>query len=221
MIRIGIVMRRYDVNGVPVMGNNLMYFRYFSLLRPDFRVIGISPFEKEALSSICDVVVLPGGRDILSDDCWLSQPADNHYEAFERNKLEELKQMPVIGICRGFQSYMAKVCGWKIEDKLFGHKQSLASRSDLVHEVVLNGEWLDTNHSKKIEVNSIHNQGFYASDIPPTQWSSICTSKFEGVVEGIELANQPFIGFQFHPEEILGSFADALIVNFLNNRVQC
>lgn len=220
-MNLGIVMRRYDVNGVPVMGNNLMYFRYFSQLMPGINVIGVSPFEKRPLTEVCDVIVLPGGRDILSDDCWLSQPADNHYEAFERNKIEELKRMPVIGICRGFQSYMSKVCGWQIEDKLFGHKQSSLNRSDLVHEVSLSGSWLESSLVKKIEVNSIHNQGFYyrrVSDVPCT---GLALSKGDNVIEGMELIGRNFIGFQFHPEEISGSFADALIVNFINNRVQC
>ncbi len=218
-MNIGIVMRRYDVNGVPVMGNNLMYFRYFAMLMPGVNVVGISPFEKRPLNEICDVVCLPGGRDILSDDCWLSQPADSHYEAFERNKLEELKAMPVIGICRGFQSYMSKVYGWQIEDRLFGHKQSI-TRDALAHEVIISDGWFDSSFGKKIEVNSIHNQGFYARGNNISHFG-MAVSKPGGIVEGIEIIRSKFIGFQFHPEEIPGSFADQLIINFINKHVIC
>lgn len=214
-MRIGIVMKRTEVNGIPFLGNNLMYFMYFNRLDPDYEVVGVSPFERRSLSDVCDVIVLPGGRDVINEDGWLSSPADSHYEAFENYHKEEIMRMPCIGICRGFQAYLYKFLGLPLNDKLWGHKQSTVGRGELIHSITCYGGFqVRPGIVKSLKVNSIHNQGFIASESGSVlQNADSWMVSEDGVLEGIQIGK--FLGFQFHPEEMVVSNVDVFIKSFI------
>jgi putative glutamine amidotransferase len=132
----------------------------------------------------------------------LSQQQPLRYK-FETLLIKEAwhRNMPVLAICRGYQT-VTEVLGGTIKEQLTGrHRQNLPG-TDTWHSIdIINGtklhrltgvDWWD--------VNSFHYQ---VVENPPDGFTVSAVSE-DGVIEAIEADDRLFfIGVQFHPEMLL------------------
>ncbi|NLU09678.1 MAG: gamma-glutamyl-gamma-aminobutyrate hydrolase family protein [Tepidanaerobacter acetatoxydans] len=127
------------------------------------------------------------------------QPTRYDFEAALLKKAYE-KEMPILGICRGFQMII-EVFGGKLSDEIIkNHRQNLP-REEPWHEVIIkrDSKLYKLVGSDSWSVNSLHVQK--AEKIPD---GFIASAKAkDGVIECIEALNYPWLmGCQFHPEEL-------------------
>ena len=125
--------------------------------------------------------------------------------AYERN-------IPVLGICRGFQMMVEFFGGSMAEDTVRSHRQTLPgqlpshkvsiTKGSKLAQIVGTDEWA---------VNSFHVQ--HANEIP--EGFIVSAIAEDGVIEGIEAANRGFfLGFQFHPELLLPDERAKLLLDY-------
>lgn len=126
------------------------------------------------------------------------------------------KNIPTLGICRGFQTMAAFAGGtmmpdiptWQRKNKvkpLLSHRQK--SESSLPEHTIRieQGSIFSAifGHEKEIEVNSSHHQAL--SDCPSSL--KITARAPDGIVEAFENPGHPFwLGVQFHPERMWKRF---------------
>jgi len=162
----------------------------------------------EYLDSILDVVdglLFPGGGDVkkkypeglptLRDQ----QPIRYDFETALMKKAYE-KKIPVLGICRGFQMIIEVFGGSLSDETVDNHKQNI-SGAEPWHEVKVtkDSKLYNIIGSEDWNVNSFHVQ-----EVEKIPENFIVSARAkDGVVEGVEAINYPFLaGFQFHPEEL-------------------
>lgn len=122
--------------------------------------------------------------------------------SFEKNLMEQAynKNMPVLGICRGYQMIVECFGGSLGDETIEGHKQDIAGWKPW-HKVSINKDSKLYNiiEGEEWEVNSFHIQK--VAKIPERFISSVKAE--DGVIEGVEAVDHPFFGgLQFHPEEL-------------------
>jgi len=202
------------------------------------------------LISQCQGLLLPGGIDIdpmyYGLDNYSSYNINPSKDEFERSIFyKAIKyQLPIFGICRGFQlimyetllTYQNKTLSIMFKQHINGHSQVeniAASRHIKSHKVNINGKIL--YGMKKITetgVNSMHHQGVVLKDaeknlnnfqnhpyINIIAWTNkINSHKDEDLIliEGIKinLWNNNIVAVQWHPEELKDI---ELISYFFNN----
>lgn len=171
------------------------------LLCPEYTEESLHDYVKQYVQSV-DGILFSGGGDVKRDsDEELptlrgQQPVRYDFEA-ELMKQAYEQGVPVMGICRGFQMMVEVFGGTLAEDTITGHSQKVAPEQTwhpitieldtALHDIVGQSDW---------DVNSYHIQK--VGNMPK---DFVLTAKAEGdIVEGMELTEKHFVGFQFHPE---------------------
>lgn len=181
MKKVGIIIRKLDIDEIDIIGTRLDLFETFN----KFNVVTIgipitNDFDKIRESvDLCDGIVLSGGF----------YNSQNDYELI---KYLYEKNIPTLGICLGMQS-MAMTFNNKQETKIKNHN----SKDNYVHDININKNSLlyKIIGEEKISVNSRHN---YA--IPTTSFKVNAISE-DNIIEGIEDPGKTFfLGVQWHPE---------------------
>lgn len=178
----------------------------------------------------CDLLVLPGGRDILSSNYrevpgYNNSTADVFKEYFfkEKLKLYVESKTSIFGICLGAQQLNVFFGGKLIQDLPF-HEQS-SSRWSTAHEVYQKLDFKgDVIKASKLnfKVNSHHHQGVctnsLSEELIPLLYAEHNPLRNEGkvLVEAFEHKELPFSGVQWHPEELYDWYSEELIKKLLN-----
>ncbi len=122
------------------------------------------------------------------------------------------RRMPILAICRGMQ-ILSCVLGGKLYQDLVSQYGTQLSHprydvaGDPVHEVEVKQDTLlssivGTNH---LDVNSRHHQGVKTLG----KNLRISATAPDGLIEGIELPDHPFVlGVQWHPESLSDRYPD-------------
>ncbi len=153
---------------------------------PDNYVLSKSELEDlEAIIEKLDGVVLEGGL------------VSNKYEE-EIAKICIKKDIPIIGICSGFNNLVTSLGGNVHIDSNVFHKQY---GSRIAHEVNItkNSKLYDILNKTKVVVNSIHTCIAYEDEIK--KFKVVAKCPVDNTVEAIELENKRFVmGIKWHPE---------------------
>ena len=157
-------------------------------------------------SLVFDGLILTGGSDIR-----LPPIGDAPYETYDepllaRDTTEYLllkkaiqKQLPIIGVCRGFQLINLFFGGF-LTNNLNQMQDIKANHVRNEHEIVI----IDNDISRLVGkdtffVNSYHNQGVVPEDLAPSLKPFAITS--DGlIVEGYFHKEMPILGIMWHPE---------------------
>lgn len=105
------------------------------------------------------------------------------------------KNIPVLGVCRGFQ-VLNIIFDGKIEKNI---ARGRANHAGTRHEVSLSeSPFRKYSKSKILKVNSYHHQGVVVSGVAKSL--RIFAQTTDGVVEGFYHPTKPIVGIQWHPE---------------------
>ena len=150
-----------------------------------------------------DGLLLTGGTDIdparygqtPTAELFTPEPAR---DAFEMALLDGAAQagVPVLGICRGIQTLNVHG-GGTLHQHVAPHARFDQRPNYIAHRVgFTEGSLLASLYGPSIEVNSLHHQSIdrVAAGLVVTGRSD------DGSVEGIESAERPWLGVQWHPE---------------------
>jgi len=194
------------------------YYEYKSWIEnePAIKIIKLSYLHNN-LSDIqkCDGIILTGGHDIHPGlynkpeylEFCNTKNIDERRDEFEWKVLEQTKELPVLGICRGLQLANIFFGGTLIPDNIaFGKTDhtKIEEADDRYHDVKIKSNTL----LKKItvaeigEINSAHHQS--ADDVG--KGLSINATSADGVIEGLEWKAPQEKSFlllvQWHPERM-------------------
>lgn len=166
--------------------------------------------------NICDGLLLQGGQDVGPEFYFEEKREvcgetdrlmdENHIEMY-RIALE--MKIPILGICRGFQTINIASGGSLYQDlserqlpegvegdkhrDLLNYREAKAHLINIEKDSVL----YDLLHQSQLMVNSIHHQG--VKDVAPG--FKVSARSPDGLVEAIESTeNRWVVGVQFHPE---------------------
>lgn len=160
-----------------------------------------------------DALLLPGGGDVepwrfgaaVIDELMAMVNPEPERDRWEWRLLDlaSARQLPVLGICRGFQVLNAYEGG-----TLYQHLPAAGftaiehhpggSREQVAHDVILEEGRLNRLLGEERGVNSIHHQGVHK--VAPTLVATARTE--DGLVEGLESLDGRLIGVQWHPESM-------------------
>jgi putative glutamine amidotransferase len=159
----------------------------------------------------CHGLVIPGSPADIDPACYGEEPHPRlgpvnplrtDFE-IELTRLALTRGLPVFGICGGAQVLNVALGGSLYQDilsqvpKAYKHSAS----PDRVHTVdVVPGTRLAAILGRhELRVNSLHHQ---AAKVPG-QGLAVCASARDGVIEAVEISDQPFVlGVQWHPERL-------------------
>ncbi|MDO5754822.1 MAG: gamma-glutamyl-gamma-aminobutyrate hydrolase family protein [Tissierellia bacterium] len=195
---------------------SLWLLDYYMEMLNDFKInYVILPFhrEKEAIFALVDQLdgfIFSGGQDIHPSiygeenrHCKEFAPKRDFLETTLMEALLE-KDIPVLGICRGFQ-LMNGVMGGKLYQDLKEEFKDLKDNHEMEKPYTNFAHWVNTTHddfkqmvgTSRFQVNSLHHQGIreLADDLV-----EICRSD-DGLIEGAyDPRKKFFLGVQWHPE---------------------
>ncbi len=127
------------------------------------------------------------------------QPHRYEFEKYLILKAYEM-DIPILGICRGFQM-LVEVFGGKLYDKTIdNHKQNLPGYKTW-HKLLIkpNTMLYEITQKDQILVNSFHIQA--VEKVP--YGFKVCGISEDGIIEAIQSEEKTFVlGLQFHPEEL-------------------
>jgi putative glutamine amidotransferase len=208
MKTIGIVGRTHYEG---YFGAHNMYMKYFAglsypLVLPNWDSESLIRF----IHKNVDLVVLPGGPDILSASYkehphYFAGSAQPQLEYFDWEVLPHIiHKVPIFGICRGMQAI--NVClGGTLLQHLRKHPQS-KERSELIHDVSVRG------YKQPIRVNSLHHQAIHMLSHDLEVFATASDMIIEAVI-GDKIA-----AVQWHPEEIVDPVAGTLLMSLLRDK---
>ena len=155
----------------------------------------------DTIVKLCDGVILQGGL------------ASCNYEIEIAKKCIEY-DIPLLGICAGFNNILRALGTDVIEDKSNSHN---FYQMDYRHKIIIEKDSMLYKFINKDElnVNSIH------SMIAPVEnvkdYAKITSYSEDGLVESFEVENKKFIlGVKWHPELMLDDEATAIFKNFVD-----
>ena len=221
MKKIGIVGGIHD----KIFGIKLPYASFFE----QYGVIEIIGSAIEVRN--IDLLVLPGGLDILSikynhSPNYFNTRSEPFLEWFDTKVLSLYieAQIPIIGICRGFHTLNTFFNGSLTQHLLDHETSSSYDRTDLAHSIHILKEFEEKNKDITLisdKVNSFHHQGVTLDDLSssliPVAIKSIKTKTNEIKSDEVEIftnQDKTIWGLQYHPEEIYDENSDA-IINYL------
>jgi putative glutamine amidotransferase len=186
------------------VGTRTYYYGYFSQFGDVIQIpVATTDVYKDLLSK-ARMVVLPGGADINpmrygempSID---TDNADPFLEYYDQTLLPLAIQMdvPVVGICRGFQSLLVHY-GGKLCQELLNHPRS-ETWDQLVHDV---NRYDTLDKIETVKLNSLHHQGQYTHAMPRSLKVLAWTQ--DRVCEAFTHESDRILGIQWHPE-VLGA----------------
>lgn len=176
---------------------------------------GVKEADLDTLVQRLDGLLLSGGGDIHPDfygsgEHPLVSDVDRDRDRLELFLLEKcmLLEMPLLGICRGFQLINVGLGGTLFEDISDQKAGSLKHdyspgwpRNHLAHEVSLapNTTLARLFDKNRIQVNSLHHQGIRRLSDKLLALGSAP----DGILEAFQIRDYPFgIAVQWHPEEM-------------------
>lgn len=139
------------------VGLTLPYINFFSMFG---KVIFLTHDNFDVLKNVYDILVVPGGADILSNNdnnmSFSNGRANPYYEFLDKHVLaEDLKnKKPVIGICRGFQTINVAL-GGTLYPNVVGHLNSVRTSKTEILSIFDNEIFQEPTY---IKINSIHHQ---------------------------------------------------------------
>jgi putative glutamine amidotransferase len=213
------------------IGIGRKYARYFSKFGT---VVLLNPLDRTV--NDIDLLVLPGGADVNPDRYneprdLLTQRQDPFFEDFDNHVLPLYVEAgtPIFGICRGFQSGSV-FFGAKLNQHVDNY-YSTKSRGELVDSIFLtNVDALDipqlskfptrrvtNNDIKKLpKVNSLHHQTVALHPGASSgEMFGLAFNVLDGECEAGYAASYPFIGVQWHPEELKNPVISNLLIKSL------
>lgn len=215
-MKIAITMRRVDNNTYSETRDALSreWMKYMARIMPKVILIPVLNDSNAVLDFMknldVDGVILSGGNDWGSD----SKRDKTETKLF---KYAFKKKLPILGVCRGFQ-VINLLMGGKLGKDI--KKISGENHDGLVHDIHIEEKSPFKKIAKKdkLEINSYHNQGFWAQNLSPKLKAFALSPK--GVVEGFYHLSMPIIGIQWHPERKNPSadFDKKLILNLFAKR---
>lgn len=165
----------------------------------------------ENLINIVDALVLSGGSDI-SPTLYNEEPKDIRWSGvLERDHFElallkhaKKRNIPVLGICRGFQLINIAYGGSLIQDIPSMRENSFEHRNQEKYEKLTHGLTIlkdsflyDVIGEEKITVNSVHHQGIkeLGKNLDVMAYSD------DGLIEAVKANDADFVvAVQWHPE---------------------
>ncbi|ATL48397.1 hypothetical protein COR50_15175 [Chitinophaga caeni] len=170
-----------------------------------------------------DLLLVPGGLDVAplaygAAPGYRTTNQDVFKQYFYDTKLDGYidAEIPIFGICGGFQMLSAKF-GSKLEQHLPYHPKS-AKRTEPVH-TVLPTEQASMLGREEFEVNSLHHQGLLLSQVGPDLKVLAVANTLEyindSIVEAFGHRDKLIAAVQWHPEEYLDLFSCTLIESLL------
>lgn len=130
------------------------------------------------------------------------------------------RQLPILGICRGFQ-FINVYLGGTLTQNLAAQGWQDNHRPDgardmLAHKVrAVEGLLAAIYGTQPFEVNSIHRQGINL--LAPGLVATVTTA--DGLIEGYESPERKIVAVQWHPEELIGQGRhQALFSSWLSQR---
>ncbi len=175
-----------------------------ALVRHNVNLIILTPDNPalEEVMDLCDGFLVPGGGDI--DPSYYGENNDEGKSVRIMPRLDTLDKMvvdycvkhkaPMLGICRGHQSMNVFMGGSMYQD-IENHRD--IKEGHKVHTI--KNKVLDLDEF--IETNSYHHQA--VKDLGKT--FEVVARHEDGTVEAIVSNEYPFIGIQWHPEEMVGT----------------
>ncbi len=155
-----------------------------------------------------DAFVLTGGGDVVSSELQCKQSEERFLIEVELLENSRRNDIPVLGICRGFQSMLIQAGG--VLEMVSGHvgnAHDIYSGQNLQRSLIGN-------------VNSYHNFGISLKNLPTTYEPFAFDS--DGNVEGAFNKLYPWIGIMWHPERgqshICRKILDLLFNKFEKNK---
>ena len=125
------------------------------------------------------------------------------------NNIDELGNIPILGICLGHQAIGMNFGGEikRLENPLHGKTSEITVLSE--------NSVLFKNLPKKFKVMRYHS--LYVDDIPEDL--EVTAKSEDGVAMAVEHKSKNIFGIQFHPESIFTEYGKNMIRNFLNIEV--
>ena len=221
--RIGIVTSKNQESGVisiPAAYTN--YFANFGTIVPIFAL-------DDYINRDIDLLVLIGGSDVNpmrygDKPHFHTQNPNIELEYFDMYVLPKYIEinMPIFGICRGFQTLNVNF-GGKLSQHINQKTSTNPSRTELVDKLIFTGTEASKIISEKInkdnkkvplEVNSMHHQGVFMNQLGEGLIPIFTNSVYENV-EAFKHYSKPIVGVQWHPEEIYDKYSYYEIQNLL------
>ena len=123
--------------------------------------------------------------------------------------LENIKNIPILGVCLGHQGIFVEYGGNIIKSlPVHGKKDTIIHEDSLLFKDVPTKFDAVRYHSLICDKTSIPN------DLKVTSYTS------DGIIMSIEHKNYPIYGIQFHPESLGSSYGKRIIKNFLDMKVE-
>lgn len=188
------------------------YLKYFKRRGVEINVISSRNENIELCMDRCELLILPGGGDVPNEymDSDSKHEEQKQRDIFEKKLIELARQrnIPIIGICRGFQFL----------NGYYGGKVSYLSDQEHVqqnyHDVTL-------HDGRKINVNSSHKCGVYRKNLS-SKFQGIAMREEDECMEAYYSDELNILAFQWHPERPLKFRArcvtDRLIREFLKKQ---
>lgn len=214
------------------IGQTFAYMQYFSQFGYVRMISTIDNLEN--IVHEIDVLVLPGGPDVLSSRYNMAPGVmdgrvNQHYEYLDSILIPQFVEAkkPIIGICRGLQTLNVHF-GGSLQQHIGGHHQG--------ENRVKTDQTLYLANGEQIEVNSLHHQcidelgedleilGYTLAYVPDATRYEVPlslgknknhTKNYYGIPEVIKHKFLPIIAFQYHPEEFNCTYATEQILKLI------
>jgi len=209
------------------LGNDRQYVgiprSYEFFLRKFGDVILIQPDQE--INESLDLLVLPGGDDVLSSrykeaPSVFNTKCNPYLEYFDTEILPQYIQneTPIFGICRGLQTLNVHFGGKLVQQINFFHGYS-EPRTELVNELLkLNDSPAIRLKKDQFKVNSLHHQGVsleYLAEGLEALYISPERDPKDSIVEVLRHTNDKIYAVQYHPEEIFDTVSKQIINHLL------